>query len=239
MSKKGRRGRSKKGKARPASGAPLSIDGEVAARPSYSPTVTSDKAPAAPAAATQTAPATPAAPPETAPAAPASSADEADPPAVVTAVPPPETLAAPAEQVEPRSPAGAMPPQPEPAPAAVEGSIPPAGDLDARFFAESSSEAWLARELEHRDPQLLRKMTANVVRRRAHLARYVVGVVGVAIVLCLAALIKSAVPAADDAPPPRPAAQLPVPAAQPAPLPLPIAAPAPPAASVDRTDGGG
>jgi hypothetical protein len=81
-------------------------------------------------------------------------------------------------------------------------------------------------------------MTSSVVRRRAHLARYVVGVVGVAIVLCLAALIKSAVPAGDNASPPRPAAQTPLPVALPAALLLPSAAPAPPAASVDPADGG-
>jgi len=122
---------------------------------------------------------------------------------------------------------------------------PPVGDLDTRFFAESPSEAWLAHELERRDPQLLRKMTAKVAQRRAHLSRYVVGVVGVAVVLCLAALIKSAVPADDDAPQPRPGAQMPMPAAQPAPLPFPSAArtpEAPPAASPKAplgTDGGG
>ena len=68
-------------------------------------------------------------------------------------------------------------------------SVPPVGDLDARFFAESTSEAWLAHELELRHPQFLRKMTANVALRRARLARYVVGVVGVAVALCLAALV--------------------------------------------------
>ena len=95
----------------------------------------------------------------------------------------------------PREAAAESEPQPEP----PEPSVPPVGDLDARsigdfdarFFMESSSEAWLAHELELRDPQLLRKMTASMVRRRAHLARYVVGVVGVAVVLCLAALVKS------------------------------------------------
>ena len=108
-----------------------------------------------------------------------------------------ETAAA--RPIHPES-AADRPPEPEPA----EPSVPPVGDLDARsigdldarFFVESSSEAWLAHELELRDPQLLRKMTANMARRRAHLARYVVGVVGVAVVLCLAALVKSAVPVA-------------------------------------------
>jgi hypothetical protein len=116
---------------------------------------------------------------------------------------------------------------------------PPVGDLDTRFFAESPAEAWLAHELERRDPRLLRKMTANVALRRAQLAKYVVGVVGVAVVLCLAALIKSAVPTADDAAVPSHGAGTPVPAAQPAPLPLPRVAPGAPAASEDRADGGG
>ncbi len=123
-------------------------------------------------------------------------------------------------------------------PEAGEESVPPVGDLDARFFVESSSEAWLAHELELRDPRFVRKMTANVARRRAHLARYVVGVVGVAVALCLAALIKSAVPGGDDDPRGRPAAQMAMPAAE-APLPpLSPAASAPPAAA-DGVDGGG
>jgi hypothetical protein len=115
---------------------------------------------------------------------------------------------------------------------------PPVGDLDTRFFAESPAEAWLAHELERRDPQLLRKMTARVAQRRARLARYVVGVVGVAVVLCLAALVKSAVPTNDEVAGPRHASAS-VPAAQPAPLPLPSAAPDPPTVSTERADGGG
>ncbi len=118
-------------------------------------------------------------------------------------------------------------------------SVPPVGDLDARFFAESPSEAWLAHELELRDPRFVRKMTANVVQRRAHLARYVVGVVGVAVALCLAALIKSAVPAGDDESRAHPASPMAMPAARPSPLPLPVAAPDEPAATSDGFDGGG
>jgi len=120
----------------------------------------------------------------------------------------------------------------------AELSVPPVGDLDARFFAESTSEAWLAHELELRHPQFLRKMTAKVALRRARLARYVVGVVGVAVVLCLAALVKSAVPARDGDSRPRPAAQMAMPPGEPTPLP-PAAAPAEPAASADGADGGG
>jgi hypothetical protein len=51
----------------------------------------------------------------------------------------------------------------------------------------------LAHELELRDPRFVRKMTASVARRRAHLARYVVGVLAVAAALGLAALLKLAV----------------------------------------------
>jgi hypothetical protein len=121
-------------------------------------------------------------------------------------------------------------------------SIPPVGDLDARFFAESTSEAWLAHELELRHPQFLRKMTANVALRRARLARYVVGVVGVAVVLCLAALVKSAVPAGDGASRARPAAQMAMPPpGQPTSLPPAVApvVPAEPAATAHGADGGG
>jgi hypothetical protein len=118
-------------------------------------------------------------------------------------------------------------------------SVPPAGDLDARFFAESSSEAWLAHELELRDPRFVRKMTANVARRRAHLARYVVGVVGVAVALCLAALVKSAVPVGDDDSHAHPAAQMAMPAEQAAPVAQPAAAASAATERVDGVDGGG
>jgi hypothetical protein len=77
------------------------------------------------------------------------------------------------------------------------GSGPSSGsrisDLDGHFFQSSPSEAWLAHELELRDPRFVRKMTASVARRRAHLARYVVGVLAVAAALGLAALLKLAV----------------------------------------------
>ena len=81
-------------------------------------------------------------------------------------------------------------------------------------------------------------MTANVAQRRAHLARYVVGVVGVAVALCLAALIKSAVPAGDDESRAHPASPMAMPAARPSPPPLSTGAPAEPAAT-HGADGGG
>lgn len=105
-------------------------------------------------------------------------------------------------------------------------TVPPVGDLDARFFEESSTEDWLAHELDLRDPRFVRKMTDHVAQRRARFARYVAGVVGVAAALCVAALVKSAVPAsADDEWSSRPAARMamppsPTPAAQPEPDPV-------------------
>lgn len=77
---------------------------------------------------------------------------------------------------------------------AVPPSAAPVSDLDAHFFDSSTSEAWLTHELELRDPRFLRKMTAAVARRRAHLVKYVVGVLALAAALGLAALLKSAVP---------------------------------------------
>ncbi len=125
----------------------------------------------------------------------------------------------------------------EPQAESPEPSVPPVGDLDARFFAESTSEVWLSHELELRDPRFVRKMTENVARRRARLARYVVGVVGVAVALCLAALIKSAVPVGSDDSRPHPAAQMAMPAGEPPPVAVPAPVPAPPAAA-DGVDGG-
>jgi hypothetical protein len=108
-------------------------------------------------------------------------------------------------------------------------TVPPVGDLDARFFDEVSSEDWLAHELDLRDPRFVRKMTDHVVQRRARFARYVAGVVGVAAALCVAALVKSAVPASADSEwSTRPAARMamppsPAPAAQPEPDPVELA----------------
>jgi hypothetical protein len=79
-----------------------------------------------------------------------------------------------------------------------EPSVPPASDLDARFFDELPTESWLAHELELRDPRFILKMTEGVARRRAHLVKYVAGVVAVSAALCVAALVKAAVPVGDD-----------------------------------------
>jgi hypothetical protein len=88
----------------------------------------------------------------------------------------------------------------------ADSSVPYVGDLDARFFESLPSEAWLAHELELRDPRVVRKMTARVVRRRAHLVRYVIGVVGIAAAVAVAALVKSVVVQGDE---PDPAANRP------------------------------
>ncbi len=160
-------------------------------------------------------------------------------PAPAEAETPQRVSSEPSAELSPEPPRAPSGDDSEREPAPPEESVPPAGDLDARFFAESPSEAWLAHELELRDPRFMRKMTANVAQRRAHLSRYVVGVVGVAVALCLAALIKSAVPAGDDESRAHPASPMAMPAARPSPLPLPAAAPDEPAATPDGSDGGG
>jgi hypothetical protein len=118
----------------------------------------------------------------------------------VTALPP----EAPAE-LEPES-------EPSPESGSDDVTVPPVGDLDARFFEEVSTEDWLAHELDLRDPRFVRKMTDRVAQRRARFARYVAGVVGIAAALCVAALVKSAVPAsADEEWSSRPAARMAMP----------------------------
>ncbi|HTB72804.1 MAG TPA: hypothetical protein VK762_06155, partial [Polyangiaceae bacterium] len=204
MGKKGRRGRARKGQARSASAAPAPLDdGPATLRSAGLVTSAPPAAAEAPALALVSAPATgvperegecagASSPPEPQQAPDAAEASAPEPAPGAAETPP---LLSPEPQ---RAPSGEDS-EGEPAPPeAAEESVPPAGDLDARFFEESPSEAWLAHELELRDPRFVRKMTANVAQRRAHLARYVVGVVGVAVALCLAALIKSAVPAGDD-----------------------------------------
>jgi hypothetical protein len=256
MGRKGRRGRSKKTQAPAVSVAAATLDESPATLPCAG---VSAGAPIE----TQAAPCPPA---ESVVSPPAESIASCDPPEAIVASPAPEaTVATAAEATAASAPAPTAAESRaagEPSPPVVQGepahlvdstalagesqseseageeSVPPIGDLDARFFMESSSEAWLAHELELRDPRFVRKMTASVARRRAHLARYVVGVVGVAVALCLAALIKSAVPGDDDESRGRPAAQMAMPAAE---APLPTLAPAPSAAPAveDGVDGGG
>jgi hypothetical protein len=247
MGKKGRRGRARKGQARSASAAPAPLDHGPATVPLLGSAGLVTSAPPAasevPAPALVGAPAMAAlehedgcagasSPPELQQASQAAEASAPEP-APGRAEPPPLLSPEP-----PQAPSSADSER-EPAPEAPEESVPPAGDLDARFFEQSPSEAWLAHELELRDPRFVRKMTANVAQRRAHLARYVVGVVGVAVALCLAALIKSAVPAGDDESRAHPATPMAMPAARPSPLQVPPAAPDEPAATPDGSDGGG
>jgi tetratricopeptide (TPR) repeat protein len=71
-------------------------------------------------------------------------------------------------------------------------SVPPVGDLDTDFF-HGRPRLDPAFDLDMRDPRVARKMTAGAARRRAHLARYVKGAVGLAFSLCVAAVVKVAV----------------------------------------------
>ncbi len=86
-------------------------------------------------------------------------------------------------------------------------SVPPVGDLAARFFDSSSSihhdDPGDLHELESRDRRA-RTMAPAAVQRRAQLARYVKGTVAFASVLCVAALVKAAVTRDDVIPAPRP-----------------------------------
>jgi hypothetical protein len=99
------------------------------------------------------------------------------------------------------------------APVATAPVRPP--EFEVPFFDELPTESWLAHGLELRDPRFVLKMTDTMARRRAHFAKYVVGVVGVSAALCLAAIVKAAVPAADDRAPAA-AESLPAPLAPPA-----------------------
>jgi|CZKU01.1.fsa_nt_gi hypothetical protein len=88
------------------------------------------------------------------------------------------------------------------------------GAFELLFFDETPAESWLAHELELRDPRFVLKMTDTVVRRRARFAKYVMGAVGVSAALCLAAIVKAALPTTDDY---APAAVEALPAAEPPP----------------------
>jgi hypothetical protein len=175
MSRKGRRGRSNRPKA---SGARATRD--VERSPSIRPSIPPEASPPVPAVSF-----------DTAPAGDARSRLTTEPVEAVSHATQP-TEAKRAESAE-----GAAPPISE-APEAPEPSVPPAGDLDVRFFDELPAESWLAHELELRDPRFVLKMTEGVARRRAHFVKYVAWVVAVSAALCVAALVKVAVPIADD-----------------------------------------
>jgi hypothetical protein len=134
------------------------------------------------------------------------------------------------------------PPSGEPEPSlAFESDDTSVRNLHARFFDETSfyeHDDGLAHELDLGDPRLMQKMTDRVARRRAFLARYVAGVVGVAAALCVAALVKSAVPARDDDWNTRPAARMVMPPSEPLPAAQPAPEPAEPASRSDVLDGG-
>jgi hypothetical protein len=172
MSRKGRRGRSNRPKASGAT-ATRAVERSPAVRPSCPP---------------QVSPPVPAVSFDTGPAGDTSGAAPSEPvEAVSQATQPAETKATDA----------AAPPVSEAADA-PEPSVPPASDLDVRFFDELPAESWLAHELELRDPRFVLKMTEGVARRRARLVKYVAGVVAVSAALCVAALVKAAVPIGDD-----------------------------------------
>lgn len=91
------------------------------------------------------------------------------------------------------------PPRPEPAvEAATEAarddvSVPPI-DVDHvdRGFFDADVHLSDAAELEARDPKAVLKRSQAMVVRRAHLAKYVKATMGVALALCVAALVKTA-----------------------------------------------
>jgi hypothetical protein len=89
-------------------------------------------------------------------------------------------------------------------------------EFELLFFDELPTETWLAHELEMGDPRMIQKMTETAALRRAHFAKYVKGIVGVAAALCVIAAIKAAVPSGDGGFVPA-VDQLPAAAAQPAP----------------------
>jgi hypothetical protein len=89
-----------------------------------------------------------------------------------------------------------------------EHSVPPAGDLDTRFFSQPPS--WPGPRLAAEDDpfplaphdRIARSLAPQAVARRALFARYVRGAVGVSLLLCASAVVKTAL-TSDDAPPPR------------------------------------
>jgi hypothetical protein len=74
-------------------------------------------------------------------------------------------------------------------------SVPPI-DIDSGFFDEGRSHGVAVDplfEVDAGDPRMAIKRTAAAARRRAHLAKYVTGTMGVASALLIAALVKGAV----------------------------------------------
>jgi hypothetical protein len=70
-----------------------------------------------------------------------------------------------------------------------EGSVPPMGDLDARFF-EMASDPFESADAA--PPRPLRRLQGAAVQRRERFVRWVAGAVALSAVLCAAALMKKA-----------------------------------------------
>lgn len=77
-----------------------------------------------------------------------------------------------------------------------EVSVPPASDLDDRFFATHDHHHHDDHDDDHHhevDGRAAHKMTAAAIKRRAQLAKYVKALVGIAALLCLVALVQAAI----------------------------------------------
>jgi hypothetical protein len=128
-------------------------------------------------------------------------------------------------------PSGPGPEEKTPGPSSLDVLLPAEqavaheASFELLFFDELPAESWLAHELELRDPRAMLKMTETVARRRAHFAKYVVGIVGFSALVCLVAAIKAAVPSGNAG-------------YTPAVDQLPAAQPAAAATLIDRSDGG-
>ncbi len=75
-----------------------------------------------------------------------------------------------------------------------EGSVPPMGDLDARFF-EMASDPFESADPASRRP--LRQFQGPAAQRRERFVRFVAGAVALSAILCAAALVKRAVVATE------------------------------------------
>ncbi len=107
-------------------------------------------------------------------------------PALSFAPPPPPELPPPAPEPEP------VVPDVSSDPGRDDSSVPPV-DLDSRFFDAAAPFDEAPHDGDVRDPRVMLKRSPAVAMRRAHLARYVTATMGVAVALCLAAMVKSAV----------------------------------------------
>jgi hypothetical protein len=129
-------------------------------------------------------------------------------------------------------------PAPEVDMARDDASVPPV-DVDGGFFDEAHAHGTAVDpflEVDARDPRMAIKRTAAAARRRAHLAKYVTGTMGVASALLIAALVKGAVASGHETKAPYVSPMQTVAAAFVAMNPSPTPAPAPsPPAPVDSS----